>query len=188
MKVKEKTKWLLFTIAFLMIFTAFVNAAEWVCGVTYTAGTVVTYLENTYEALVTHTAWCGANWNPADTPTLWKPVSGVTDMPATATPTNTTPATATPVNTTAATATATRTTAPTATSPSNTATPTPSTQANLQDITNLAGTVSAQYYDSPSGEEIEKLIDNTTSTKYLTFHASGWVQFAGSSAVVTQYT
>ncbi|MBN1409429.1 MAG: hypothetical protein JW969_01200, partial [Spirochaetales bacterium] len=86
------------------------------------------------------------------------------------------------------TATPTRTSTPTPTSPASTSTPTPTTPVNLQDITNLSGTVSAQYYDSPSGEEIEKLIDNTTSTKYLTFHASGWVQFAGSSAVVTQYT
>ncbi|MBN1412420.1 MAG: family 16 glycosylhydrolase, partial [Spirochaetales bacterium] len=47
------------------------GGTEWVCGVYYAAGTVVTYLGNTYVALVGHTAYCGANWNPADTPSLW---------------------------------------------------------------------------------------------------------------------
>ena len=46
-----------------------------------------------------------------------------------------------------------------------------------EDITDLGGTVSAQYTDSPAGEDINKLIDNSSSTKYLTFHNSGWVQF-----------
>ncbi len=57
------------------------------------------------------------------------------------------------------------------------------------DITNLGGTITAQYTDSPSGEDIAKLIDNNTATKYLTFHSSGWVQFqASSGAVVVKYT
>jgi hypothetical protein len=57
------------------------------------------------------------------------------------------------------------------------------------DITNLTGTVTAQYYDSPAGEDIAKLIDNSATTKYLTFHNSGWVQFqsASGSYVVTRY-
>ena len=57
------------------------------------------------------------------------------------------------------------------------------------DITNLSGTISAQYSDSPSGEEIGKLVDNLSSTKYLTFNASAWVQFqASESYVVTKYS
>lgn len=57
------------------------------------------------------------------------------------------------------------------------------------DITNTGGTISAQYTDSPSGEDIARLIDNTSSTKYLTFHSAGWVQFhATTSAVVVKYT
>ncbi|MBN1410924.1 MAG: hypothetical protein JW969_08765 [Spirochaetales bacterium] len=190
MIITKRKKLLVLFIVFSLAFASFINAAEWVCGVTYTAGTVVTYLGSSYEAIITHTAWCGANWNPADTPTLWKPVSGVTVAPtatSTATPTNTAAATATATNTMAATATGTNTNAATAT-PTRTSTPTPSSPATLQDITNLAGTITAQYYDSPANEEIDKLIDNTTSTKYLTFHASGWVQFQGPSAVVTQYT
>jgi hypothetical protein len=57
------------------------------------------------------------------------------------------------------------------------------------DITNNGGTISAQYTDSPTGEDIAKLIDNNTGTKYLTSHSSGWVQFrANSAAVVKSYT
>lgn len=57
------------------------------------------------------------------------------------------------------------------------------------DITNNGGTISAQYTDSPAGEDITKLIDNSTSTKYLTSHSSGWVRFqANSAAVVKSYT
>lgn len=59
-----------------------------------------------------------------------------------------------------------------------------------QDITNLSGgVVSAQYDDSPAAERFPNLIDNSTSTKYLTFHNAGWVQFqAPSSYVVNRYT
>lgn len=50
------------------------------------------------------------------------------------------------------------------------------------DITNYGGTVTSQYSDSPAGEDITKLIDNSTSTKYLTQHAAAWVQFQSSTA------
>ncbi|HEX3009835.1 MAG TPA: glycosyl hydrolase family 18 protein, partial [Bacteroidales bacterium] len=57
------------------------------------------------------------------------------------------------------------------------------------DITNLGGTISAQYTDSPSGEDITKLIDNNSATKYLTSHSSGWVRYYRSTgSVVVKYT
>jgi len=57
------------------------------------------------------------------------------------------------------------------------------------DITNLGGTVSAQYTDSPANETIVKLTDNTSATKYLTFHNAGWVQYAATQPyVVTKYS
>jgi spore coat protein CotH len=59
----------------------------------------------------------------------------------------------------------------------------------LFDITDFGGAISAQYNDSPSGEAIDKVIDNTTSTKYLTFHAVGWIQYASNDLyVVTEYS
>ena len=46
------------------------------------------------------------------------------------------------------------------------------------DITNLsAGVITSQYSDSPANEGVNKLIDNSSTTKFLTFHASAWVLF-----------
>lgn len=61
---------------------------------------------------------------------------------------------------------------------------------SIQDITNLGGTISAQYQTgSPKGEAYTNLIDNNTSTKYLTFHPSGWIQYqAPSPYIVKRYT
>ncbi|WP_131738869.1 carbohydrate-binding protein [Actinomadura roseirufa] len=55
----------------------------WAEGTTYTAGTKVVYDNQGYEALVTHTAHPGANWNPASTPTLWKSLGACDDVPPT---------------------------------------------------------------------------------------------------------
>lgn len=58
------------------------------------------------------------------------------------------------------------------------------------DITDLGGTISAQYQTgSPAGEAYTNLIDNNLNTKYLTFNASGWIQYqAPSSYVVKSYS
>ncbi|RPI01413.1 MAG: T9SS C-terminal target domain-containing protein [Calditrichaeota bacterium] len=53
------------------------------------------------------------------------------------------------------------------------------------DITDALGTIVAQYNDSPSGEEIDKLIDNNLNTKYLTFHESSWIEYRHPQPVVT---
>nr|BAA09627.1 chitinase [Aeromonas sp. 10S-24]prf//2206304B chitinase [Aeromonas sp.] len=62
-------------------------APAWQEGSTYTAGTVVSYGGHDYQALVTHTAYVGAGWNPASTPTLWKDLGVTTGTTPTATPT-----------------------------------------------------------------------------------------------------
>ncbi|SMC18343.1 Carbohydrate binding domain-containing protein [Andreprevotia lacus DSM 23236] len=75
---------------------------EWAEGNTYNAGDTVTYQGATYTALVTHTAYAGANWNPASTGSLWQAGGscGVAPTPApTATPKPTTPPASTPVPT-----------------------------------------------------------------------------------------
>jgi len=78
--------------AAMMAVASFSYAADaWKEGTTYNAGAVVSYSGQDYQALVTHTAYVGANWNPASTPTLWKAVSG-----SVATPVPTTAPTATP--------------------------------------------------------------------------------------------
>ncbi len=58
-----------------------------------------------------------------------------------------------------------------------------------EDITDLGGTISAQYDDSPSAERFPNLTDNNTNTKYLTFHASTWIQYkATGNFIVTGYS
>jgi len=52
------------------------------------------------------------------------------------------------------------------------------------DITLFPGEISAQYYDSPTGEGYTNLIDKNVNTKYLTFHNKGWVQFSASASYV----
>ncbi|XZG71193.1 lytic polysaccharide monooxygenase [Chitinibacteraceae bacterium HSL-7] len=69
----------------------------WKEGSTYNTGTLVTYNGRNYKALVTHTAYVGANWNPASSNTLWADqgaCSGSTT--ATPTPAPVTPAPVTP--------------------------------------------------------------------------------------------
>ncbi|XZG71918.1 carbohydrate-binding protein [Chitinibacteraceae bacterium HSL-7] len=65
-------------------------ADAWSEGASYTAGAVVSYNGHDYKALVAHTAYVGANWNPAATPTLWQDLGASTNQPdptPTATPT-----------------------------------------------------------------------------------------------------
>ena len=51
------------------------------------------------------------------------------------------------------------------------------------DITNLAGgIVTSQHGDSPAAEGIDKLIDNSVNSKYLTYNATGWVQYQAPEA------
>ncbi len=58
----------------------------WAEGQTYTAGSRVTYSNRGYEALVTHTAYPGTNWNPAGTPSLWKDLGACDGTPTPTTP------------------------------------------------------------------------------------------------------
>lgn len=54
------------------------NYPVWAEGRTYTVGTRVSYSGAAYEAIVTHTAHVGANWNPAASPTLWRRLTSCT--------------------------------------------------------------------------------------------------------------
>jgi chitinase len=48
------------------------TAPAWAEGNSFTVGQQVTYNGRLYQALQAHTAWPGAGWNPAATPTLWR--------------------------------------------------------------------------------------------------------------------
>jgi hypothetical protein len=65
---------------------------NWAEGNTYNVGDSVTYNGATYTCLQTHTAYVGANWNPASTPSLWSLGGSCTTSPTpTPTPTSPTP-------------------------------------------------------------------------------------------------
>lgn len=59
------------------------NAPAWAEGNSYTVGQQVTYNGRLYQALQAHTAWPGAGWNPAATPTLWKDLGACDGQPPT---------------------------------------------------------------------------------------------------------
>ncbi|KAB2365742.1 carbohydrate-binding protein [Actinomadura montaniterrae] len=65
----------------------------WAEGTTYKVGDKVTYSGDGYEALVAHTAYPGANWNPASTPTLWRDLGACDASTPPTTPTTTPPTT-----------------------------------------------------------------------------------------------
>ncbi|WP_198314428.1 glycoside hydrolase family 19 protein [Chitinibacter sp. GC72] len=103
------------------------SCGVWAEGNTYKAGDVVSYGGASYTSLSAHTAYVGANWNPAATPTLWKAggtcgTGGATPVP-TATPVVTAKPTSTPVVTVKPTASPVATASPT---PAVTVAPTPS--------------------------------------------------------------
>lgn len=58
------------------------------------------------------------------------------------------------------------------------------------DFTDLSGgKVSAQYNDTPEGEDVSKLIDNSSATKTLTFHSSAWIQYQSPKPfTISKYT
>ncbi|WP_246307921.1 glycosyl hydrolase family 18 protein [Chitinibacter bivalviorum] len=91
------------------------TCAVWAEGSSYKAGDVVSYNGVSYTALSAHTAYVGAGWTPATTPTLWKVGGTCGTVTPTATPAVTVAPTATPVVTAAPTATPVVTAKPTAT-------------------------------------------------------------------------
>ncbi|MGQ8338251.1 RICIN domain-containing protein [Sunxiuqinia sp. A32] len=57
------------------------------------------------------------------------------------------------------------------------------------DLTDVGGSISVQYDDSPAAEKMANLIDNNSNTKYLTFNNHAWIQFqATTPKVVNGYS
>lgn len=89
------------------------SCTVWREGNNYKAGEVVSYNGVTYTAQSTHTAYVGAGWTPATTPTLWKAGGSCGVVTPTATPVVTATPTATPKVTPTASPTATPKVTPT---------------------------------------------------------------------------
>ena len=50
------------------------GGTAWTEGASYAVGQIVTYGGKQYRCLQAHTAWAGAGWTPATSPTLWQPM------------------------------------------------------------------------------------------------------------------
>lgn len=140
-------------VALGLLLSSGVFAAEWAEGTTYTAGTQVNYAGKTYTARSTHTAYVGAGWNPAATPTLWEAVNASSTAAPTSTPTPVAIATPKPVS--SATPTPVTTTTPT-TSPITTPTPTSAAPVgNCLAVWNSASTYNGGQRVSYNGRNFE---------------------------------
>ncbi|GIE87005.1 carbohydrate-binding protein [Actinoplanes regularis] len=112
------------------------SSVVWAEGNTYTAGQQVTYQSKLYKALVTHTAYVGAGWNPAATPSLWTDLGACTGgSTPTPTPTSTT-ASPTPTPTV---------------SPTSSPTPTPTSTGGCGTKGRPAGKVLQGYWENWDG-------------------------------------
>jgi len=57
------------------------------------------------------------------------------------------------------------------------------------DITDNGGTMTAQYDPSGPAEDCTKLIDNSSTTKYMTYHNSVWMRYHSTApAIIDRYT
>ncbi|SMC20452.1 Carbohydrate binding domain-containing protein [Andreprevotia lacus DSM 23236] len=159
-------------------------APTWQEGNTYTAGTVVTYNGQDYKALVTHTAYVGANWNPAATPSLWSPqgTSSATPVPTlapTVTPRPTTAPTSKPTTAPTATPKPSATPVPTSTpatpTPRPTATPVPATPTPRPTSTPVPVTPtpkpSSVGLDDPAKKEIAMQLVSSAENSSLNWRA-----------------
>jgi len=50
------------------------GGTAWTEGASYTVGQIVNYQGRQYRCLQAHTAYVGAGWTPASSPTLWQAI------------------------------------------------------------------------------------------------------------------
>jgi len=127
------------------------SGTVWVEGVTYTVGQQVTYNGHLYQALVTHTAYVGAGWNPAATPSLWKDLGACTGG------TTTTP-----------------TTQPTTTPPTTPPTTTPTTPPTTSPTTQPTGSTCA-VKSRPAGKVLQGYWENWDGASNGVHPGLGWI-------------
>jgi chitinase len=132
------------------------SGTVWAEGNTYTAGQQVTYQGHLYKALVTHTAWPGAGWNPASTPTLWTDLGACTGGGTTTPPT--TPPTTRP------------TTAPPTTAPPTTAPPT-----TTPPTTTPPGGTTCAVKSRPAGKVLQGYWENWDGASNGVHPGLGWI-------------
>jgi len=136
----------------------------WAEGTTYKVGDRVTYAGHLYEALVAHTAWVGAGWNPAATPSLW------TDLGACGSTSPTASATSSPSPS--------RTTSPSA-SPSTSPTTSPSASPSASPTpSSTTGTCAVK--SRPSGKVLQGYWENWDGASNGVHPGLGWIPITDS--------
>ncbi|GIF20687.1 chitinase [Actinoplanes tereljensis] len=131
------------------------SGTVWTEGPTYTVGQQVTYNAHLYQALVTHTAYAGAGWNPAATPSLWKDLGACTG--GTTTPPTTTP-----------------TTRPTTTPPTTPPTTTPTTPPTTSPTVSPTGSTCA-VKSRPAGKVLQGYWENWDGASNGVHPGLGWI-------------
>lgn len=142
------------------------SCAVWAEGNTYAAGSVVSYNGASYTALVTHTAYVGANWNPAATPTLWKAGGS---CGGTATPTPRPTATPTP-------------------KPAVTPTPQPTATPVPQPGAAVPGKLEAEAWTAMSGVQTEATTDTGAGLNVGWVETGDWLDYRVNVATGRSYT
>ncbi|WP_326558116.1 glycosyl hydrolase family 18 protein [Micromonospora sp. NBC_01796] len=140
------------------------SAPAWAEGVTYPAGSRVTYNGRLYESLVTHTPPAGAGWNPVAAASLWHDLGACDGGTPTPSPTPTRTPTPSP--------TPTRTTTPTPT-PTRTATPTPTPS-----VTSGPGTCAVK--SRPAGKVLHGYWENWDGASNGVHPPLGWIPITDS--------
>lgn len=138
------------------------SAPAWAEGNTYTAGTQVTYGGRLYQALVTHTAYVGAGWNPAATPSLWTDLGACTGGTTSPTPSRTPSVSPTPSRTPS-----------TSPSPSRTPSSSPSTS------TSPGGSTCA-VKSRPAGKVLQGYWENWDGASNGVHPGLGWIPITDS--------
>jgi chitinase len=119
------------------------SAPAWAEGASYAVGARVTYQGRLYEALVAHTAYVGAGWNPVAAPSLWRDLGACDGVPPSPSPTRTPSPSPTPTRTT--------TPSPTPTSP----TPTPTATGGTCGVKSRpSGKVLQGYWENWNGSGV----------------------------------
>jgi chitinase len=143
-------------------------SAVWAEGTHYAVGDAVTYQGHAYTALQEHTAWPGAGWNPAATPTLWSDKGACTGG---TTPT-TAPTTRPPTTPTTRPPTTAPTTGPPTTSPTTRPPTTPPTTAPT---TAPPGNSTCAVKSRPAGKVLQGYWENWDGAVNGVHPGLGWI-------------
>ncbi len=148
----------------------------WAEGTSYKVGDRVTYNGRAYEALVAHTAYVGAGWNPAATPSLWKDL-GACDGTTSPSPSASRSASPSPSRSASPSASPSRSTSPSA-SPS--ASPSPS-------VSTSPGGTTCAVKSRPAGKVLQGYWENWDGSSNGVHPPFGWTPITNTQIAAHGY-